>query len=643
MAVALYAFARFVTEDSWPVMLAKAVAFTLSGLCYFVCFVKESGDRYGEELVVINIVTLVFHLILFVTTFRFVFGVKYYSEMVGLLVWTIVPLAVFARSLRRQRSDYKLIANKLYEKRAVVIGALITAAVVIAISYDTNGPHFVWDSNLAYNHVLRDIKLKSLFEIRDMLFCEHIAFSYFYPVSILTFITGSVDLGMIFFNNLCVLAAALGFALLFSHLFSDRKNSEIIAAVAACMLSPYIFGMASSCMYDYAALCITPLVIYTACSRKWLLFFMVGLFACFIKEPSIIFFASACLVILIWELAAEHKKVSDIISSCKYWYMALIGLVFVAVYFVIGNYGSSTGETFGFEISHIFKTFKVFSILNFSWMLSLLSVICILYLIRHKADVRIKRCAYLCAVSGGIFLVSNCLILAPYNPRYIDYFYPCLLILTVILIMVTDIKGPVRITAFSALAVLFVLASFFSIDPVSNLVFYTVDTGDGKVYSPMSDVYFCDPSVYSRQYYGFDLAMNEVLEHVIDKKDAVLAISTGPESGNWEISGKWTYDYENGQYVFEEFWDNVKKIRSPGISPDYYSDPRYTPMEVKYIFSAQSAKEELENSGTFAYIYMPSVNGGRENEVRSAFAVTEEGSCAVRGWEIAYIRGVTDD
>ena len=67
-------------------------------------------------------------------------------------------------------------------------------------------------------------------------------------------------------------------------------------------------------------------------------------------------------------------------------------------------------------------------------------------------------------------------------------------------------------------------------------------------------------------------------------------------------------------------------------------DSDYLTYKVKYIYNQMDPLEQLKKSKSFTYIYFPTLNGNREDEIKSAFDITEEGSISERGWTIAYLR-----
>lgn len=106
-------------------------------------------------------------------------------------------------------------------------------------------------------------------------------------------------------KSLIGILAAYGFSLLFADIFPKEGTMIRLLAVTVCMATPYIMGLSTVCLYDYAAVCVTLFLLWTACSRKWPLFIATGLFTSFIKEPGVIYFGAICAVVLMWELICE--------------------------------------------------------------------------------------------------------------------------------------------------------------------------------------------------------------------------------------------------------------------------------------------------------------------------------------------------
>ena len=628
-----------IPSSGW-LLLLKTAGFAISAVGYAGCVLSERNDSQKEQYILINFGILVFYLMLDLVAFYPMFNIRNLSALSQMIIWSFTSIVVLFIDFIYNRDSYLRFADKIRQKRYLIVGALLISSVVIVFSYDLDGPHFVWDSNLVYNHVLRETDLGSLFRLKDLVFCDHICFSFFYPVVLLSQLLNSVDIAFFVYNSFIIYLAGLGFTILFHTVITEKRTYEYLLMTAVCMVSPYIFGLSSLYIYDYATICITPVFLWTVFGKKWKLFFVSGLFICFLKEPGVVYFASVCVVILVTELVFERRALSDAVRDVKYWGAFFVVLVFSVNYFVYGNYGSKTGESFGFDENKIVETIKSFCILNYSWALTLLSLAMIVFVFFKKnKDRQMQQQVVIIAVPSAIFLLTNCFITSPTNPRYIDFFYPGILILSVLLIMMIDIERILKGIAFIILGAVFLGACYNSFDPLSNLIFPKVDIGTTKLCSTHGSK-FCDLTVYNRQYYGFDIALSRALMKGIDNNDEIVSISTGTDHGNWSMSGKWTYDYENEVYDYDEYWDVKKGMRAPGYAWNQDADPRYKSIRVKYIFPEQDPVLELPDNRSFIYIYMPSQNDGKEEEIRSSCSVTEEGTCVCRGWKVSFIRGI---
>ena len=638
LAAAFYAAAFFTDLSSGLMMLFKITAFFLAAVLYALFCINIDGKSLKKQIIVINMAIFAVHFILGLASFKTVIYIRYFSAIAQILIWTVTPAALLVRSFLKDRTSWTSLADSLRLYRAILTGAGLIAAVEIFLSYDAEGPVFLWSSNLAYNFILRNVKLLNLFEPRKMVFSDHIAFSFFYPVSILSELFGSIDIGYYVYDMLFVVIASVGFALLFRALFPGKKDSVIIFATAVCMMAPFVTLPQTIQMYDYIALCTAPILLWTIVEDKKALFLAVGAFTSFIKEPGVMYFASLCAVSLFWELFHEKKRIRSLLFEPLYYFEILIGIIFSVVYLSIGNYGSKQISGLGFDVSHIIDILKVFCVLNYNWVLAALSLSVVLYTAFSKGvDKKIKRTVLLISIPAVVYLLLNTLVQDGVAPRYTDFFYPSLLILSVTFIMIIPKKEKLSLLYLGALAALFLLADLTSVDPVSDRLLYKVDVGETKLYSASASDFYADSSVYNRQCYGFDLAMNKVFEKALENSDDILAVSTGGDRSSWQISGKW--DIGDMYNDCEEYWDTERHMRAPGFITEFRDDPKYRTMVVKYIYDQNDTAAELKKGKTFTYIYMPSFNCGKEDIVRSNFDIIEEGDFTARGWTVAYLRG----
>ena len=641
LAIALYVTGRFWQETTSVDSLAKIACFGLAALMYLFCLTNVTDPDLKRQLTVINILILIFHILMDLCVLKMVIMIRYYSEICMLLAWTIIPAAILIRDYLKNRQCFAQIGGFFKRYRALLTGCLIITAVVVIFAYDKDGPHFVWDPNLAYNLVLRDIDSMSLFTPLDMIFSGHLSYSYFYPISIFYLLTGSVELAFFIYNAFCILTVIIGSAFIFRSLFPKHSTATILTATAVCAVSPCIFSYSTLYNEDFAAICMAPILLLVAYKRKWGYFIFLGFITVFIKEPGVYYFAAVCATVLFWEFFAEKRKTTVLIKDTKYWFMLSFGALFGILYFVVGNYLSAAPEEeFGISVQHIWDIIRVFCVLNFSWILVILAIalaVSTFILHKDKLDTEYKRAIMIIGLADMAHLVMNMIVKSFATPRYREFYISNLLVLAMIFLLTIERKS-LRTACFGILAALLLVSNFATIDPLSLALMEKVDIGETKLLSSDSGTGFSDELVYNRQYYGFDLAVSEVMAKAVENGDMIV-MSTGRYHSNWGISGKWMFDDKDGIYDYEELWDIKRNERAPGYTP-VYDEEKYMPIQVKYVYPDQDPAEVIPKGVRFMYIYGPTINDGLEDTLRAACTDTEEGFAVNRGWTISYIRGI---
>ena len=431
VAIVLYIVGRFYIESSAIDSLVKIICFTVAALFYWFCLINVKDQGLKKQLAVINILILAFHSLICLCNFRMVISIRYYSEICMLLAWTIIPAVAAVRYWQKNRQCYAEIGEFFKRNRTLLLGILAISVVVIIFAYETDGPHFVWDPNLAYNLILRDVNSMSLFNPLDMIFSGHLSYSYFYPISIFYLLSGSVEWAFFIYNAFCILTVITGFAFIFKSLFPEHSIIMILAAVAVCAVSPCIFSYSTLYNEDFAAICMAPILLFVAYKRKWAYFIFLGFITVFIKEPGVYYFAAVCATVLFWEFFAEKRKIVELIKDTKYWFMLSFGAMFGILYFVIGNYLSAAPEEeFGISFAHIWDIIRVFCMLNFSWILVICAIALaigtfILHKRDDKIDVEFKRAVMIFGLADLAFLLMNMAVKSFATPRYREFYISC--------------------------------------------------------------------------------------------------------------------------------------------------------------------------------------------------------------------------
>lgn len=268
---------------------------------------------------------------------------------------------------------------------------------------------------------------------------------------------------------------------------------------------------------------------------------------------------------------------------------------------------------FGLSASHAAGIFKQAYILNFSWILVLLAGIGFVRTLRHWKRLRYEKKEMLVAVlfaDAGIILFS--LFYVTYqNPRYLQLHYLILVLLTAVLWR--DIwQGRYRRVVLQravagALAVLIFTESFFYIDPLTRISFYSRDIGYGVICGGDTDklgvVSSCssDRVVSNRVYTYYLKNFVKFLKDIgYDGSQTILF----PKISNWVIAGRHdisTMDKELKCMVPYEgtIADSVHMIKKPKDIQQYITGYNYVYYVDIGMFDKETDKqiEELYGDG----------------------------------------------
>lgn len=625
-----------VETTKW-VTLLRAAVITLSVLFYLMMNDAASSHKgYRRQLSWINVIVLVFLVIYIAAAGPTAVYIRYLSQLYLIAAWLVASAIVLVRS----RGELASSISRLKDKDTIFYMGVAAAfsAVIIILSYGTDGPHFVWDANSMYNE-LENFGIVDVFNVRSLFVFTHIDVSYFLPLLLFSQLFGSMRAAFFVYNALCIIAVSYGTVFLLVRVLGGRRRAFITASAAACVFSPYVCGLSTYYSYDYAILCLIPLLLLFAFNEDWVYFIVLALYISLLKETGFVYAGCVFAGVMFAELFIDKKNFKSVVIRVRTAAYVLIIALFLILYKSISSWDENFGEGFTLNPEHILTQLRMYFIFNFEWVISLALIVMLVYhIVKRKS---IGRYAAVCICSMLLFLGFNLLYVTYENPRYMDAFPISMTLLLVMLLSGIGLGVAADTAIVSALAALMLASSFMSFDPVTPLLFYTEDTGSAKLYaSDFPDEAGGDQSVYNRQYYGLDIVFDKALAVAVDEGDELIAVSTGDYRSTWMIDGgHYSYkDYDERRY-FTEFWDNERRSREPAYDYEFTTDDVHTVMEIRYIYPDDDIKEALSAKDSFIYIYLPTLNGGREDAVRDMAEVTEEGSFTSHGWILSYIRG----
>nr|MCR5590959.1 hypothetical protein [Lachnospiraceae bacterium] len=511
-----------------------------------------------------------------------------------------------------------------------------------------------WDSDTLYEFIY-ERGYESLFDAKLLTFHSHVSIVYAYLLVLFKLFFHNIRTGYFVLNALCIIAASFGMLFLLRNIVPGKKNRSYIIAGIMFMLSPWVCGMSTYHMYDYYIWCLFPLLILYALQKNWIGFFAAGVLITFSKTTGLVVFGSACIGVLAvdaWSYIKAYEgflgTLKKLLSDIKYWCFLCVLIVFT-LFFKLGISPETQFEdtVIGFDAAHTFHQMKLFTFANFIWIFVACSIILLIRLFITKKTVlgeEQKKALMILLISDAVFFVSNCLIITYRMPRYMDSHIAAVYVFAAVFFLSMDNVKVSNILMSVITAVTFI-AGFRMIDPLSLAIFSPMDVGTHRIVDfEMTDHPSLEDSIVcNREYYSYEIVLGKALTYVMDSRspDDGIMFSLGDQALTWGFAGgRYSYNYKDGKKFFEEFYDKKIGGMANGYSYDYYETDDMIPYDMQYIFPNETVKEAAyeSNAGTFWYIYMPTLNCSKEQEIYNDFNVVSEEQFTFRGWQMNCIR-----
>lgn len=594
-------------------------------------------DKIKTSFSILNLLILVYQLVLFAAIGRTIMYIRDYPAIANSLVWISCSIISLIR-FRQHLTGFFFDTIRDRVTLSLIVSSVLIATAVIALSLEPGGVRFSWDSDTLYQFV-NDLDFESLYDSKLMTFHSHVSIVYTYILVMFKLLFNDIRLAFWLLNSVCIVIASFGMSFLLKTIVPDKTWAEYALADSVFMFSPWVCGLSTYHIYDYYIWCLFPLLIYFLAKRNPIGFFCLGVMITFSKSTGLVVFGSVCVGILVTDLIANSVSA---LKNIKYLYYLSVAFIFF-VFFKCGISESTQFEDtrFGLDASHILHQVKLYTASNLIWLFVIptLALIIGVYVRKVFSPGEItRRVLSVILLSDVVFILFNMVCITYRMPRYMDSHIAVVYICSLVLISFIERKR-LRYTIYSTITVLSVIASFKTIDPVSYALFNTIDVGNRTIVDYESSVLpsFEDSIVCNREYYSYEVLLNRALTYVMDNRqesDDIL-FSLGDQGITWGFSGgRYSYGYSDGKQYFELFYDKTINGLANGYSYDYWDSPDMIPFSIRYIFPQEdvSSVVSLSSSDRFYYIFMPTQNDGRENEIYDSYKVEDRIRFEFRGW-----------
>lgn len=631
-------------SPKYNVLFLYAICSVLTAILYVFCFYLTFGNDklkwdIKKQLIGVNSGMLVIGVLVTCGMFSQLWREKNYIFLFSLILWTTVlflneiwVLHLLDKSNIQKLSGYRenvfsKLGKIIYKNRYM----LVLSILVLVLSIDTEGAQFKWDGALYYEACQN----LSLFSISSLAVYGHIAQTYSALIAIGTSILGNVACGMMACNIFLLLVSTWAFFSTIRYLVPSKKESLYIFGTAIYAFSPFLLGLVNYYNLDYACLCLSVFVFLFYCKRQWIYFFLFSLLFCFTKEPAIIVYGSMCVGIVLTDFVRDKeknvgKRFLTLFSHKQYYLMVLPGILWSVTYFILGPWGAGNASA-EINISYIFEKLKVLYLLNFNWIFTLIIVVGIGYMLKHKILFSPEN-AWMFAlfIGQGAFTVFSCLLKTVNHPRYSDSSPAFLYLISVVLLM--KLCKRTLPWCLKGLAALMLISSFYTLDPVSKLLFKTVNVGSTDMlvvqeYEPG------DGMIYNKQLLGLESAMNMALCDSVDNREVIIFPAVDENTYYFDGMASVTNVSPENYIRSEEWWNQKTKSRSLLESSDTKK------FEVYHVVSKNGIAKVLEENEKkqYSYFFLPFAGQELAGIIKDNYDVLKEETFKYKGWTVTKI------
>lgn len=625
-------------------VLVKACLILVSALLYFLSSHKDMSEDVRITHAFLAVVIILHEVLLVAAVGKTIFYVRDYVACFNSIIWILFS----SINIIRFRNSITAFFRHIIKERQtliLVVTSAVLAIVVIVFSIEPSGVRFSWDSNTLYGFVY-GLSYDALYDSKQLLFSNHLSCVYVYLLCLFKFLLNDIRAGFFMLSSLCIVAASYGMTFLMKSLLPNRSPVLYVLADAMFLFSPWVCGVATYHIYDYYIWCLFPLLIYYCSRKNWIGFYIVGILISFSKSPGVIVFGSVCIGILISDLFFQRKVIS-IIKDIKYWLFASVAIVFLLFYGIGVDKSAQFNDTlWGFDAAHIIQTLKIYSTANFLWLFVAFSGLYLISMIRRKKlsmSSNTKSIVAILVISDVVFILFNIICITYHMPRYMDSHIATVFILSSMFLVDIEHKT-LRLLLFGGVISVNLISSFYTVDPVSLAIFNNVYVGDHNVISfeKKSLPSIGDSIIYNRDYYSYEVLLGRVLSDIINERNAddEIMFSLGNQPITWGYScGRYSYAYSDGKRYFEEFYDKSIGGLANGYDYEYYDLENMVPLSIRYVFNEEFVENVIRSSDAdiFYYIYMPTLNQGKEETIFQQFKVLEFEEKEFRGWKMNFI------
>lgn len=552
------------------------------------------------------------------------FGFGYKLDLTDASGYQFASQTIFVISMIRE-----IWINKLHRGFKQIITLILRHKyIVMLILFAMALSYSPWSYPFKYDGALYYIVSKeaSLYSLSSLSFYGHMAqgsgliVTYFMDI-----VARNSVLAWYLANAFAIGIGGMSFYLLLKRLVIGKNEFLYVLMTAIYLFSPFVLGMSGYASVDFFCANLFLPVLFFTFEEKWLLQMIFGtIYAC-TKEPGFMIYGALCMVVLLVDIYDNKKAV---LTHCRYWGMVLVAFLWGATLLMIGVWNAGDSSA-GIDLLYIVYKAKSLFVLNFSWLLLIVIV-----LGGKLGFLRNRRILYiLCPLA--VFLIFSFYYNAGNHARYTDIVPVCLhLLASIVILKIGDIIPIASYGIGTVLFVIMVLSTYFTIDPVSIVLFNKIVSSSGVILSTdMNNALPGDASLYNRQGLYLEKSYSQMIGYGLDNNYIIVTNAyfgnTYYLDGIMEVGSIQSGNY----YVQKEYWNSLTRKRSNDVEKSDMSFDIYALKDIEAFEKLASEKKGCK----IMYSYMEGADGDISSDIKEKFMVLESESFSSNGWKINVI------
>lgn len=524
-----------------------------------------------------------------------------------------------------QASGISRFASKIYMVWSQGKWLCVLLMVTFLFLIEPDAKQFKWDGLLYYQACQNGV----MDSISSLAPYGHIAQTYGMFNCLGRLLMGDMATAMIVINIILYMCSIGAFYGMIKCMLPGRRDFIYALTTAVYAWSPYTLGMVFYHSLDFYCQCFFVIMLYFLYRRQWIYFFTVSLLFCFTKEPAILIYGTMCAGIVIVDFVDQTgipfgMRFWKLVRRKQYYFMILPGILWLVTYKILGPWSSGAGE-FSIDTAYVLEKLKVLYLFQFNWVFMCACVGGLMVCMAGKRKKEL-RCLFPVLCGQIAFTIFSCVFSTVNHPRYNGANQPALYCMAILFTVgfLEHLYG--RIVVAGA-AVLMVVSSFYTIDPVTLLCFPEYHVGNTVMVTTSANP-LGDGMIYNRQMLWLEHALGMALEDALKESDVVFFPAVGDSTYYFDGMAE-VEDVDEGGRWGQEYWNagTDRRATAPGEGVENFY-VYHLPENMDWDGISERIK------GRYNYCYLPCAGEQQANKIRESFRVLEEKTYQYRGWSI---------